>query len=239
MRFFLQPRVVGALLGWALVPDLLAVDAASDPVNEPLLTVRASDRITLHARSAYMTFSETIVVTPAAVKNDRLRPGAVSLVHLLFAPLWLKDGNYLGPAFPVLRPQLTPSAGRVQRFALVRPDGEIVRKVDEMTLDCRYVLTLEFGHMLPEKFTVTIMMSSQTGLNPGAELMYTPSNDGHAFRSGPPESFETFVHIIADPVLEPWTVVKGDRVVPRAESFPSVILEREVGHTIRFGTKAE
>jgi len=184
-----------------------------------------------------MTFSETIVLTPAAVKNDRLRPGAVSIVHLLIAPFWLKDGNYQGPAFPVLRPQLTLSHGRVQRFALVRPDGETVRKVEEITQDSRYVLTLEFGHMLPEQLTVTVQMSSPTGLNPEAELLYTPSNDGHPFRSGPPESFQTVVHMIADPVLEPWKVARGDEVVPRDGA--RVTLEREVSHTIRFGSAPE
>ena len=84
---------------------------------------------------------------------------------------------------------------------------------------------------------LTVQMSSPTGLNPQAELLYTPSNDGHPFRSGPPESFQTVVHMIADPVLEPWKVVRGDQVIPRAGA--RVTLEREASHTIRFGSTPE
>src|SRR5688572_1906707 len=113
------------------------------------MTVRSRDHITLHARIAYLTLSETIVLTPAGVKQDHQRPGAVNHVNLLIAPFWLKEGTREGPAFPVLRPQLTLSHGRVRRFAMVRPDGETIRSIDEMTADSRYVLTLEFGHMLP------------------------------------------------------------------------------------------
>jgi hypothetical protein len=121
---------------------------------------------------------------------------------------------------------------------MVRPDGETVHSINDITADCRYVLTLEFGHMLPEQLTVTVQMSSPTGLNPGAELAYTPSNDGHAQRSGPPASFQTVVHVIADDDLAPWTVLRGGEVIPRADT-PRVSLEREIGHTFRFAPKTE
>jgi hypothetical protein len=227
--------LVGALsvLGWVLVSPFAG--AAGNPASEPLLTVRARDQIRLHVRSAYLTFSETIVLAPAPASQDRVRPGAVGVVHVLIAPFWFRDGASQGPAFPELRPQLTLSHGRVQRFGLVRPDGEPVRTIEDVTPDCRYVLTLELSHMLPEKLTITVQMSSPTGLNPGSELIYTPSNDGHPFISGPTESFHTQVHVIADPVLEPWTVVKGQEPVARIDK--DVALEREVTHTFRFGSR--
>jgi hypothetical protein len=149
--------------------------------------------------------------------------------------MWLKDGPHEGAAFPMLRPQLNLSSGRVRRFALVRPDGEAVRNIDDITRDCRYLLTIDFGHMLPDRITVTIQMSSPTGISPGTEITYQPSNDGHPRRSGPPESFQTVAHIIADEPLEPWVVTAGDKAVPRRQD--RVTLERDVPHTIRFGPR--
>jgi hypothetical protein len=206
-----------------------ASSAAED--NPPIVTVRLKDEITMHARLAYLTFSETIVVAPAEKQPDR--PVGINVAHLLIAPMWLKDGNYQGVAFPELRPQLNLSSGRVRRFALVRPDGEAVRNVQEVTPECRYLLTIDFGHMVPEQVTVTVQMSSPVGLNPGAEISYQPSNDGHPRRPGPPASFQTVAHIIADEPLEPWTVTSGERAIPRKEAW--VTLERDVAHTIKFG----
>jgi hypothetical protein len=233
LRHFFKQTAVRALIGIVCITAPFAQAGETVPDNEPLLTVRSRDRVTLHARSAYLTFTETIVVSPAGPKKEQPRAGTNNVIHLLIAPFWVKDGNFQGPAFPVLRPQLTISHGRVQRFAMVRPDGESVRSVAEITPECRYVLTLEFGHMMPEQLTVTVQMSSPNGLNPGAELTYKPSNDGHPFRSGPPESFHTVLQMIADPVLEPWKVMDGDREIPRADAF--VTLDRDVSHTIRFG----
>lgn len=237
VRLFSHQIIIGALLGILGGIILLAAPADNHATAEPLLTVRAKDQVTLHVRSAYLTFNETLVVTPAAVKSDRTQPGATSLVHFLIAPFWLKDGNYRGPAFPVLRPQLTLTSGRLKRFVLLRPDGESVRTVDEITPDCRYVLTLEFGHMLPEQFTVTVQMSSPVGVSSDAELSYTPSNDGHTLGSGTPESVQTAVHIVADENLEPWRAMRGNEMIPRHDAW--VTLDREVPYTIRFAPKGE
>lgn len=221
----------------ALACVLMGARAAEpDDASNPLATIRARDDVRIHVRGAYLTFTETIVLTPAGVTAQRMRPGTMNSVNLLIAPFWFSDGSNQGPAFPVLRPQVTPSHGRVKRFALVRPDGEAVRSLSEVTPDCRYVLTLEFGHMPPERLTVTVQMSSPFGLRPGAELSYTPSNDGQPFRSGAPESFQTEVHVIADPELEPWSVIAGHEIVPRREVW--VTLAREVRHTFRFGAPA-
>jgi hypothetical protein len=237
VKSFSLEKIITALLGLMIFTVVRAGDVEASPANEPLLTIRSRDQITLHARLAYLTFSETIVLTPAGVKSERERPGAVNVVHLLIAPFWVRDGAGQTAAFPVLRPQLTLSHGRVQRFAMVRPDGETVRSVDDITADCRYLLTLEFGHMLPEQLTVTVNMSSPTGLNPGSELIYTPSNDGHPLRSGPPASFQTVVHVIADEDLEPWNAMRGDQVIPRA--VDRVSLERDAIHTFHFSPKRE
>jgi hypothetical protein len=237
VKLFPLTKIAAVSLGLLIGGALHAGEPETEPANEPLLTIRSRDQITLHARIAYLTFSETIVLTPAGVNQERQRPGALNVVHLLIAPFWVKDGSSQVAAFPVLRPQLTLSHGRVKRFAMVRPDGEAVRTVDEITPDCRYVLTLEFGHMLPEQLTVTVHMSSATGLTPGSELIYTPSNDGHSPRSGPPSSFQTVVHVIADLDLEPWQVTKRDQVIPRA--VDRVALDRDVVHTFHFGAKGE
>lgn len=215
------------------------MDAADDDDSAvvPLVTVRAQDRVTLHVRRAYMTFTESIVLKPAGTKSTVSRPGMNNVIHLLVAPFWWKDGDQEGLAFPMLRPQLTLSHGRVRRFALVRPDGETVRNFADATPDCRYVLTLEFGHMMPDHLTVTVNMTSPNGLNPGAELFYTPSNDGHPFRSGPPESFHTVVHVIADEPLEPWLVTKGGEAVPRPTDYPAVTLDRDAPHIFHFGSR--
>lgn len=142
--------------------------AEPDDASNPLATIRARDDVRIHVRGAYLTFTETIVLTPAGVTAQRMGPGTMNSVNLLIAPFWFSDGSNQGPAFPVLRPQVTPSHGRVKRFALVRPDGEAVCSLSEATPDCRYVLTLEFGHMPPERLTVTVPMASPFGLRPGA-----------------------------------------------------------------------
>jgi len=232
-------RFGGALLFLGIAAVLSAGEARDPLADRPLDTVRIQDRVTLHARRAYLTFTETLVVTPIATPGDGLRRAGPFVVHLLIAPFWLRDGNEERLAFPVLRPQLNYSHGRVRRFALVRPDGETVRSVAEATPECRYVLTLDLGHVRPERISVTVQMSAPTGLSRGAELVYSPSNDGRPFRSGPPESFQTVVHILADEALEPWTAFQGENIVPRADTPPSVTLQREQRHEIRFGQRPE
>jgi hypothetical protein len=230
-------RLVNALLRSLLVVLLAggaSLPAAQSEDNPPIITVRLKDEITMHARLAYLTFTETIVVAPAEKKEDR--PVGINIAHLLIAPMWLKDGTYEGAAFPVLRPQLNLSSGRVRRFALVRPDGEAIRTVQEITPDCRYLLTIDFGHMLPDRVTVTVQMSSPTGMSSGAEISYQPSNDGHPRRPGAAGSNQTVAHIIADEPLEGWIVTAGDRTIPRKEAW--VTLERDVSHTIRFGPRS-
>lgn len=222
----------------ALLPARgLCADGEDGPTAEPLVTVRASDRVMLYVRRPYMTMTETIVLAPAGPKTTTTRPGVNNVIHLLVAPFWLRDGSVEGLAFPMLRPQLTLSHGRVKRFALTRPDGEAVRHVSEATADCRYVLTLEFGHMMPDQLTVTMHFSAPVGLNPGAELLYTPSNDGHPLRSGPTESVQTVVRVIADEPLESWQVTKDGAVIERPSGYPAVTLDRDAAHVFRFGVK--
>jgi hypothetical protein len=237
----MPPLLRSLLVLWSVMltsaPAWCADGEEGDPAVVPLTTVRARDRVTLHVRRPYMTMSETIVLSPAGAKSTTTRPGVNNVIHLLIAPFWWKDGAQEGLAFPMLRPQLTLSHGRVKRFALTRPDGETVRNVAEATPDCRYVLTLEFGHMMPEELTVTVHMSGPVGLNPGAELLYTPSNDGHPFRSGPTESFQTVVRVIADEPLEPWQVAKDGNVIDRPAGYPSVALDRDAAHVFQFGLR--
>lgn len=235
---FLSEKTPAALaaLVLALAPAIRA--AANDTAEEPLQTIRAQSKVLLQAGATNLTLTETIVVTPVGLKKANERPGATNLVNLLISPLWLKDENYQGSAFTALKPYLNVSHGRVRRFALMRPDGEPVRSIDQMTQDCRYVLSLELGHVLPERLTVTITMAQPTGVRPGTELIYTPSNDGQAFRPGPPDTVYTQLRIRADPSLEPWQIARGDKVLPRADST-AVNLERDVSHTIHFGVKAK
>jgi hypothetical protein len=232
-----QRTVLSSLFALAFASALPAAGANGDEENAPIPTVRIRDTVTLHARTAYLTFTEDFVVTPVRPKTDTPRPaGTRNIIHLLIAPMWVRDGNGERPAFPVLRPGLNLSHGaNVRRFAMTRPNGETVTRIDDITADCRYVLTLEFGHMVPEKLTVTVHLSSPTGLRPPAELIYRPSHDGHPVRSGPPESLHTLVHVIADEALTPWTATNGQEEIP--QSSGRVRLGRDVEHTFRFGTK--
>src|SRR5262249_46741469 len=129
------------------------------------------------------------------------------------------------------------SHGRIRRFILTRPDGESVSSMDEATPDCAYVLTLDFGHVVPKRFTVTLDLATG-GITRDTELTYNASNDGQPIRSGPTESTFTQLRVYPDPALQPWKVVQGDKVIPRFDST-TVRLEREVEHTIRFGANAE
>jgi hypothetical protein len=162
-----------------------------------------------------------------------LTPGEAHLFHLLIPPLWMKEGSEERPAFRTLRPYYQSSHGRIRRFALVRPDGEKVLTIENITPDCRYVLTLEFGHVIPERFTVNISFTSSSGINPEAQFLYTPSNDGYPVRSGPPESVITELRVNADPPLQPWKVLQGEQSLSRLTPYV-VQLNRELNHVIRF-----
>jgi hypothetical protein len=236
VRFFPKQWRARAFLSLLLVCAAAAKAADGDTPAEPLHTVRSENRIVLQASTSNLTLTETIVVSPVAVKKENEQPGAVNLVHLLLSPLWIKEGESQRPAFTVVRPYINVTHGRIRRLALVRPDGEPVISPDLMTPDCRYVLTLEFSHALPKRFTVTVTMAQPTGIEAENELLYTASNDGQPFGSGPPESFYTVLRVIAEATLGPWKVMEGDKVLPRADST-SVRLNRNVSHTIRFGSE--
>jgi hypothetical protein len=207
--------------------------AETDPANDVLPTVRSEDSITLTVGGSFLNLSEVITMTPVDIKAVNERPGAANLVHLLISPLWIKDGDSQRPAFTTVRPYITPTHGRVRRFALMRENGEEVRTIDQITPDCRYVLSLEFGHVIPKKFSVTVTMATPRGVPPETEFLYTPSNDGQPFRSGAPEAFFTTVRVKAEPTLDPWHIVSNGEVLPRADST-SVHLDRNITHTIRF-----
>jgi hypothetical protein len=228
----------GVLPGLFLAASLVARATDADPVNQVVLTVRAEDIVRLLVGSGFVELRETIVVQPVSVKHEREKPGATSLIHLLISPLWIREGTRMRPAFTVMKPDLNPSHGRVRRFALVQPDGEVVRRLNEMTPESRWVLTLEFGHVIPKRFTVAIGLWSGRGITPDAEFVYTASNDGQPIRSGPPASIYTDLRVSPGSSLQPWNVVEGDQILPRIDSS-TVRLNRDVSHTIRFGARAE
>jgi hypothetical protein len=224
---------LAALLTALFLGSHVRAAAEADPASDVLPTVRSGDSITLTVGGSFLNLSEVITMTPIDVKAVNERPGSANLVHLLISPLWIKEGDSQRPAFTTVRPYITPSHGRVRRFALMRENGEDVRNVEQMTPDCRYVLSLEFGHVIPKQFTVTVTMATPRGVPPETEFLYTPSNDGQPFRSGAPETFYTLMRVKAEPTLDPWHIVKDGAILPRADSS-SVRLDRNVSHTIRF-----
>jgi hypothetical protein len=165
---------------------------------------------------------------------EKLPPGRPNLVHVLIPALWAREGGVERPVFSTQRPYFQSSQGRVRRFALLRPDGERVLTPDQMTPECRYVLTLEFGHVIPKSFTINVNFVSTQSTNPEAEFLYTPSNDGYPVRSGPTEAFFTELRVKADAPLDPWKVIQDDKAVPRLTPY-TVHLQREVSYVIQFG----
>jgi hypothetical protein len=225
------------VLSVALVALAGLASAATGDYGErtetPFRAIRAEDRLMLTVGPGALTFNETIVLSPLDRKR-KLQPGNPNLLHILIPPLWVREGGEERPAFNTLRPYYSSSHGRVRRFALMRPDGEKVLTSDQITPDCRYVLTLEFGHVIPERFTVNISFSSNRGITPETEFLYTASNDGYPVMSGPSETVLTDLHVNADPQLLPWKVLQGDRELPHATPY-IVRLDRELSHVIRFG----
>jgi hypothetical protein len=236
VKFFHPVTAVCSIAALFLVATRLTGATESEVLSQTLQTTRIRDQLTIYAGSNFLTLSETIVLTPLKVAKERERPGASSIVNILVTPLWIRDGSGQRPAFNIMRPLLNLTHGRVRRFTLVNPDGDTVRSIADMTPECRYVLTLEFGHVIPDRFTVTVNMSTG-GIRPDTELHYTPSNDGQPVRSGPPESFYTELRVNADGSLESWQVAQGDKLLPRASSV-TVRMERDLSHTIRFGIRA-
>jgi len=225
--------VLGVVLG--LVVYVSATFGAAPPRDveaEPFRAIRTRDQLILSVGPGSMTFNETIVLSPLTKRED-LQPGRPNLLHILIPPLWLKEGETERPAFGTLRPYYSSSHGRVRRFALMRPDGEKVLNPELITRDCRYVLTLEFGHVIPARFTVNVGFSSSRGITPETQFLYTPSNDGYPVISGPSETVLTDLHLNTDASLQPWKVVQGDKVLPRATDY-LVRLDRELNHVIRF-----
>ena len=240
-RFHVQgvrapPRLLPAFSLLCLGLAVRAVAAIGIAPLDSLQAVRAKDQVVLYAGSNLLSLTQTIVMETIRLKPENERPGSANIVELLIYPLWIKDGDSVRPAFPVLKPRLTLTHGRVRRFALVKPDGESVGSVARITPDCAYVLSLEFGHVIPKRFTVTIDMAT-SGIGRDTELAYMPSNDGQPLRSGPTESTYTEFRIIPDSSLQPWHVAQGERSIPRASSS-TVHLDRGVDHTIRFGPNA-
>ncbi len=228
-----QACVFGVVL--VLVAYVSATFGAAPPREveaEPFRAIRTRDQLILSVGPGSMTFNETIVLSPLTKRED-LQPGRPNLLHILIPPLWLKEGESERPAFGTLRPYYSSSHGRVHRFALMRPDGEKVLNSELITPDCRYVLTLEFGHVIPARFTVNVGFSSSRGITPETQFFYTPSNDGYPVVSGPSETVLTDLHLNTDASLQPWKVVQGDKVLPRATDY-LVRLDRELNHVIRF-----
>jgi hypothetical protein len=215
---------------------LPAVQAAERPVNEPLQLRRVQNKVVIYAGTSLVSLTETIVVEPVRT-NLNESPGRTNVGQVIIRPLWFKEGDNLRLAFRTLKPRLNLSHGRIRRFALVKPDGESVTSPDVATPDCAWVLTLDFGHVVPRRVTI-IMDLATGGINRNTELTYMASNDGQALQSGPTESTITELRVFPDPSLQPWKVVQGDKVVPRVNSA-AVHLEREVNHVIRFGPNAE
>ncbi len=237
MRYFSRKTSVLLAASLALIFTSTAAAANRDVVEETLLTTRTQDRVTLYAGTGYLSLNEVVVLTPIKVPRERERPGAFSIVNVLISPLWIKEGESHRLAFPSLRPLLTLSHGRVRRFALVQSDGETVRSITQATPDSRYLLTLEVGHVIPERFTVTINLSAG-GIRPEYELIYTPSNDSQPQRSGPPESFYTDFRLNADGALGSWEARQGEKVLP-PNSSSTIRMDRDVPHTIQFGLKPQ
>jgi hypothetical protein len=220
-----------------LVPSLLLAGVLRlHAAEQNLSTVRAQHQVTIYAGTALLSLTEVITVEPTR-NNPEEKPGTNYFAQLIIRPLWIKQGDNLRPAFRVLKPRLNLSHGRIRRFILTKPDGESLSSMDEATPDCAYVLTLDFGHVVPRRFTVTLDLATG-GITRDTELTYFPSNDGQPVRSGPTESTLTQLRVYPDPGLQPWKVVQGDKVIPRVDSA-TVRLDREVDYTIRFAANAE
>jgi hypothetical protein len=233
VRFFpWKLPALAFLLATFVVPLAGAEDGR--PV-EYLQVVRAKDQVTIYAGTTLLSLTENIVFETLGDKVGR--PGTGNRVDLIIYPLWIKEGDSLRPAFPVLRPRLTLSHGRVRRFVLTHPDGESVGSIAQATPECAYVLSLEFGHVIPKRFTVSIDLAT-AGIRRETELTFMASNDGQPLRSGPAESTYTELRVFPDSQLQPWLAAQGEQVLARVNSA-TVHLERGVSHVIRFGPNAE
>ena len=200
--------------------------------NEPLRTLRVQDQIVIQVSPGNMSLTEKIVVS--AIRKENEKRGETNVVHLLISPLWIKEPDNERAAFTVVKPYINLSHGKVRRFVLTLPDGETKNSPMEQTPESRWVLTLDLGHLVPDRLTVNIIMQQPSGIQPGAELHYTPSNDGQAIRSGPPETVQSELRVKADAALEPWEVEQHGKVLTRVDSS-SVRVERDVPTVIRFG----
>jgi hypothetical protein len=215
----------------AAVALLVPVFAADDG-NEPLRTIRVQDRVTLQVSPGNMMLTQAIVVS--ALRKETEPRGQPNFVHLLISPLWIKAPDSERPAFTIVKPYINLSHGKVRRFVLTRPDGETLNSPADQTPDTRWVLTLDLGHLVPERLTVNVIMQQPSGIEPGTELHYTASNDGQPLRSGAPESVLTELRVKADPALEPWEVRQNGKPLARVDSS-SVRIDRDVPTAIRFG----
>jgi hypothetical protein len=213
----------------------LLASAAERPQNDPLQIRRVQNLVTIYAGTSLLSLTETIVAETIRTTAANEDPGRTNIVQMIIRPLWIKEGDNLRPAFRVLKPRLNLSHGRIRRFALVKPDGESVTSTDAATPDCAYVLTLDFGHVVPRRFTVTMDLATG-GINRTTELTYMASNDGQALQSGPTSSTVTELRVFPDASLQPWKVTQGDKVLARVNSA-GVHLEREVNSLIRFGAE--
>jgi hypothetical protein len=226
------PHAFRAGLAFAVVAGATVLGWAAEEEEPSFRAIRTRDELRLTVGPGILSFNQTIEMTPIG-KVGTLPPGRPNLVHVLIPALWVNEGGVGRPAFSNQRPYFQSSQGRVRRFALLKPDGDRVLTADQMTPECRYVLTLEFGHVIPQKFSVVVNFVSTQTLNPAAELHYNPSNDGYPIRSGPTASVVTDLRVKADVGYEEWRVTQGDSELPLVT--PSTVqLQREVDHVIRF-----
>lgn len=139
--------------------------------------VRIRDELTISFGERKVYYSE-IVTIATKVRPDNLI-SEINRVSFFILPVLCKDprGNRL--LFPVLKPTVAVTSGRVEDVAFKRSDGIGVEDASALTEDGMYRLMIVFGKEIPEEFTIVISMDVQRDAkNYNSELLCKFSDDG-------------------------------------------------------------
>lgn len=167
---------------------VLAKEEAKSLPTAGLLTKRARDELSIN-------FGETDVCYFQVLKVEtRIRPenldSDINRADLFILPVLREEAQGGVLLFPVLKPTITVSSGRVDDLRFTRGDAVRIEEPQLMTSEGLYSFSVLFGKEIPREFTVTISMTApRNSKDHGSTLLCRMSDDGVGHIYGKPASF--------------------------------------------------
>lgn len=169
------------------VNNMFAETAPSSNYATSLFCARIRDELTISLGETEVYYSEVVTVVPDVRPDNLVSERNRAIFYIV--PVLVKELQGYRLLFPVLKPTITMSSGKVSEVVFKDSDSVEVEHFAAMTVDGMHRFMVVFGREIPKEITIVISMTAQRDPKDcRLELLCKMSDDGMGRAFGKPDS---------------------------------------------------